>query len=155
MCLFLQAAFGGQCGGFLFLVAAHSSHLALKCQRFCKQFSGDSVAVFYCKSFSGWTQLILFIQTVFTNTNCLRPFIQAAIFLFKQVLNLSPAANKGIAASRAGRCYLRLRLAISFGFGRTSIFGLLFVIFYFYIFIQRRLGSDIAMNSLPAAIPNR
>jgi hypothetical protein len=31
----------------------------------------------------------------------------------------------------------------------------LFVIFYFYIFIQQRLGADTAMNSLPAAIPNR
>ena len=153
MCLFLQAAFCGQCGGLLFSVTAHSSHLALMCPPFCRRFSGDSVAAFYCKKISGWTQLILFIQTVFTNTNCLRPFIQAAIFLFKQVLNLSPAANKGIAASRAGRCYLRLRLAISFGFGRTSIFGLLFVIFYFYIFIHQRLWADIAMNSLPAAIP--
>jgi nicotinamide riboside transporter PnuC len=37
--------------------------------------------------------------------------------------------------------------------GRTSIFGLLFVIIYFYIFIHQRLGADIAMNSLPAAIP--
>jgi nicotinamide riboside transporter PnuC len=44
---------------------------------------------------------------------------------------------------------------IGCGSGRTSIFGLLFVIFYFYIFIQQRLGSDTAMNSLPAAIPNR
>jgi len=34
-------------------------------------------------------------------------------------------------------------------------FGLLFVIFYFYIFIQQRLGADTAMNSMPAAIPNR
>jgi len=59
------------------------------------------------------------------------------------------AANKGIAASRAGRCYLRLQLAISLGSGRTSTFGLLFVIFYFYNFIHHRLGSDTAMNSLP------
>ena len=81
--------------------------------------------------------------------------MQAASVLFKQVLNLSPAANKGIAASRAGRCYLRLRFAISFGFGRTSIAGLLFVIFYFYIFIYQRLGADTTMNSLPAAIPDR
>jgi len=65
------------------------------------------------------------------------------------------ADNKSIAASRAGRCYLRLWFAISLGFGRTSIFGLLFVIFYFYNFIQQRLGSDTAMNSLPAAIPDR
>jgi len=63
--------------------------------------------------------------------------------------------NKGIAASRAGRCYLRLQFAISLGFGRTSIVGLLVVIFYFYNFIHQRLGSDTAMNSLPAAIPNR
>ena len=49
--LFLKAVFGGQCGGLLFSVAAHSSHLALKCQRFCRQFSGDSVAAFYCKNF--------------------------------------------------------------------------------------------------------
>jgi len=39
--------------------------------------------------------------------------------------------------------------------GRTNIAELLFVIFYFYIFIQQRLGSDTAMNSLPAAIPDR
>ena len=39
--------------------------------------------------------------------------------------------------------------------GRTSNVGLLFVIFYFYNFIQQRLGSDTAMNSLPAAIPDR
>jgi len=44
---------------------------------------------------------------------------------------------------------------IGSGSGRTSIFGLLFVIFYFYIFIHQRLGADTAMNSLPAAIPNR
>jgi len=46
-------------------------------------------------------------------------------------------------------------VAISFGFGRTSTFELFFVIFYFYIFIHQRLGADTAMNSLPAAIPNR
>ena len=63
--LFLKAVFGGQCGGLHFSVAAHSSHLALKCQPFCKQFSGDSVAVFYCKSFSGWTQLIHFYSCSF------------------------------------------------------------------------------------------
>ena len=39
--------------------------------------------------------------------------------------------------------------------GRTSIAELLFVIFYFYNFIHQRLGADIAMNSLPAAIPDR
>ena len=33
--------------------------------------------------------------------------------------------------------------------GRTSIAGLLFVIFYFYNFIHQRLGADTAMNSLP------
>jgi len=65
----------------------------------------------------------------------------------------STAANKGIAASRA-RCYLRLQVTISFGLGRTSIIGLLFVIFYFYNFIHQRLGADTAMNSLPAAILN-
>ena len=54
--LFLKAVFGGQCGGLLFSVAAHSSHLALMCPPFCRQFSGDSVAAFYCKSFLGWTQ---------------------------------------------------------------------------------------------------
>ena len=95
------------------------------------------------------------MQAVFTKTNCLRPFNQAAIFLFKQVLNLSPTANKGIAASRAGRCYVRLQLAISFGWGRTSIAWLLYVIFYFYNFIHQRLGADTAMTSLPAAIPDR
>jgi len=65
------------------------------------------------------------------------------------------AYNKGIAASRAGRCYLRLQVAISIGSGRTNTGGLLFVIFYFYIFIHQRLGADTAMNSLPAAIPDR
>ena len=64
-------------------------------------------------------------------------------------------ANKGIAASRVGRCCLRLHFAINIGLGRTSAFELLFVIFYFYIFIQQRLGADIAMNFLPAAIPDR
>ena len=44
---------------------------------------------------------------------------------------------------------------ISLGLGRTSTFGFLFVIFHFYIFIHQRLGADIAMNSLPAAIPDR
>jgi len=39
--------------------------------------------------------------------------------------------------------------------GRTSNLGLLFVILYFYNFIQQRLGADTAMNSLPAAIPER
>ena len=92
-----------------------------------------------------------FYSGSFTNANCLRPFIQAAIFLFKQVLNLSPTANKGIAASRAGRCYLWLRLAISFSSCRTSVFGLLFIIFYFYSFSLQRLGPDIAMNPLPAS----
>ena len=58
--LFLQAVFGGQCGGLLFSVAAHSSHLALKCQRFCRQFSGTGWLHFIAKNFSGWTQLILF-----------------------------------------------------------------------------------------------
>ena len=56
VCLFLQAVFGGQCGGLLFSVAAHSSYLALMCPPVCRQFSGDSVAVFYCKKISGWTQ---------------------------------------------------------------------------------------------------
>ena len=39
--------------------------------------------------------------------------------------------------------------------GRKSIPGPLFVIFYFYIFIHQWLGADTAMNSLPAAIPDR
>jgi len=39
--------------------------------------------------------------------------------------------------------------------GRTSNVELLVVIFYFYNFIQQRLGADTAMNSLPAAIPDR
>jgi len=45
-------------------------------------------------------------------------------------------------------------LSASVSAGQTPV-GLLFVIFYFYIFIQQRLGSDTAMNSLPAAIPDR
>jgi len=36
-----------------------------------------------------------------------------------------------------------------------TLLGFLFVIFYFYIFIQQRFGADTAMNSLPAAIPDR
>ena len=76
--LYLQAVFGGQCGGLLFSVAAHSSHLALKCQRFCRQFSGDSVAAFYCKIFFG-------LDTV--NTFLFRQFFRIPIafdLLFKQ-----------------------------------------------------------------------
>ena len=118
-------------------------------------FGGQCGCILLQKVFSSWIQIMPFYSGSFTNANFLRPFIQAAIFLFKLGLNLSPAANKGIAASRAGRCYLRLQFAISFGFGMTSIFGLLFVIFYFYIFIHQRLGSDTATNSLPAAIPDR
>ena len=49
--LFLQAVFGGQCGGLLFSIAAHSSHLSLMCLAFCRQFSGDSVAAFIAKFF--------------------------------------------------------------------------------------------------------
>ena len=49
--LFLKAVLGGQCGGLLFSVSAHSSHLALMCPPFCRQFSVDSVAAFYCKNF--------------------------------------------------------------------------------------------------------
>ena len=48
-----------------------------------------------------------------------------------------------------------VQFTISFGFGRTGFVELLFVIFYFYNFIQQRLGSDTAMNSLPAAILDR
>ena len=76
--LLLQAVFGGQCGGLHISVAAHSSHLALKCQRFCKQFSGDSVAAFYCKKFFG-------LDTV--NTFLFRQFLRIPIafdLLFKQ-----------------------------------------------------------------------
>jgi len=54
-----------------------------------------------------------------------------------------------------GPCYLPLQFAVSFSSGRTNTGGLLFVILYFYIFIQQRLGSDTAMNSLLAAIPDR
>ena len=63
--LFLQAVFGGQCGGLLFSVAAHSSHLSLKCQQFCRQFLVERVAAFCCKSFSDWTQIILFYSGSF------------------------------------------------------------------------------------------
>jgi hypothetical protein len=38
---------------------------------------------------------------------------------------------------------------------RKSTAGFLFVILYFNIFIHQWLGADIAMNSLPAAMPNR
>ena len=86
--LILKAVFGGQCGGLHFSVAAHSSHLVLKCQRFCRQFSGDRVAAFYCKSFSGWTQLILFysgsfykckLPSTFYSSRCI--FIQTSFKL--------------------------------------------------------------------------
>ncbi|MBC7407204.1 MAG: hypothetical protein H7339_02330 [Arcicella sp.] len=39
--------------------------------------------------------------------------------------------------------------------GRTSIVGLLFVNFYFFIFIQQQFRAGQAMNSTPAAIPVR
>ena len=39
--------------------------------------------------------------------------------------------------------------------GRTSIAGLLFVNFYFFIFIHQRFRAGQAMNSTPAAIPVR
>ena len=76
--LFLQTVFGGQCGRLLFLVAAHSSHLALMCPRFYKQLSGDSVAAFYCKKFFG-------LDTV--DTFLFRQFLRMPIafdLLFKQ-----------------------------------------------------------------------
>ena len=76
--LFLKAVFGGQCGGLLFSVAAHSSHLALKYQRFCRQFSVDSVVAFYCKKFFG-------LDTV--DTFLFRQFLRIPIafdLLFKQ-----------------------------------------------------------------------
>ncbi len=70
---------------------------------------------------------------------------------------MAHAANKGIASSRACRCYLRLQLAINFIWAGhvLSTFELLFFIFYYYIFIHQRLGADTAMNSLPAAILER
>ena len=76
--LFLQAVFGGQCGGLLFSVAAHFSYLSLMCLPFCKQFSGDSVAVFYFKSFSGWTQLILFYSGSFYECQLLSTFYSSS-----------------------------------------------------------------------------
>jgi hypothetical protein len=39
--------------------------------------------------------------------------------------------------------------------GRTSIAGLLFVNFYFFIFNHQRFRAGQAMNSTPAAIPVR
>jgi len=59
------------------------------------------------------------------------------------------AANKGIAASRAVVIFGCSLLSASVWAANT--FGLLFVIFYFYIFIQQRLGADTAINSLPFA----
>ena len=100
--LFLKAAFGLVCGGLLFSVAGHSSYLSLMCLLFLQAvFGGQGGCILLQKIFRVGHSEYFFIQAVFTNTNCLRPFNQAAIFLFKQVLNLSPAANKGIAASRA------------------------------------------------------
>jgi len=64
-------------------------------------------------------------------------------------------ANKGIAASMAGRCYLRLRFAISFGCGQDEQCWAFVCYLLLYNFIQQRLGADTAMNSLPVAIPNR
>jgi len=63
-------------------------------------------------------------------------------------------ANKSIAAGLDVVIFGCSSLSASV-VGKTSIAGLLFVIFYFYIFIQQRLGADTAMNSLPAARPNR
>jgi len=51
----LQLAFGLLCGGLLFLVATHTSFLALMCLLFLLQFSVNRVAAFCCKRFSGWT----------------------------------------------------------------------------------------------------
>jgi len=65
------------------------------------------------------------------------------------------ATNKGIAASRAGRSYLRLWFAISFGWGQDEQCWAFVCYLLLYNFIHQRLGSDTAMNSLPAAIPNR
>ena len=45
--LFVQAVFGGRCGGLLFSVTAHFSHQALKCSPVCRQYSVESVAAFY------------------------------------------------------------------------------------------------------------
>ena len=78
VCLFLQAVFGGQCGGLLFSVTAHSSHLALMCPPFCRRFSVDSVVAFYCKKFFG-------LDTV--DTFLFRQFLRKPIafdLLFKQ-----------------------------------------------------------------------
>jgi len=60
----------------------------------------------------------------------------------------STAHNKGIAASRAGRCYLRLRFAISFGCGQDEQRWAFVCYLLLYNFIQQRLGSDIA--TIPA-----
>jgi len=51
------------------------------------------------------------------------------------------AYNKGIAASMAGRCYLRLQFTISFGLGRTNIAELLFVIFCFITLFSSGWGQ--------------
>ncbi|MBC7510461.1 MAG: hypothetical protein H7320_17190 [Ferruginibacter sp.] len=66
-----------------------------------------------------------------------------------------PAANTGIAGSVAERCNLRLYFAISSAFGRWNSAGLLVFILYFQSFIGQQLRAGQAMNSTPAAIPDR
>ena len=124
---------------FRLQLTLHSWHLCVYC--FCSSFRGAGWRYFIAKVFRvGHSESFLcrqFLQMQIEQ----KVFMQAAKIFFQSFLKLPPAANKGIAASRAGRCYLRLRFAISFGFGRTSFVGLLFVIFYFYIFIRQRLGA--------------
>jgi len=69
------------------------------------------------------------------------------------------ATNKGIAASRAGRCYLRLQSAISIGCGQDEQCWAFVCYLLLYNFIHQRLGSDIATipacsntQSLPASL---
>jgi len=53
-----------------------------------------------------------------------------------------PAANIGFAARLAGHWSNGHFIAVVLHLGRTFIVGLLFVMLYFYIFIQQRFRAD-------------
>ena len=80
----------------------------------------------------------------------MKQFFKNAIKIAKsfRLIGQKTTGNKGIAASRAGRCYLRLQFAISFGWGQDEQCWAFVCYLLLYNFIQQRLGSDIA--TIPA-----